>query len=67
MSLTLTVSAAERTLFHVAAVQLGDPLQAIRIAQASGVTDPWLAGVQTVVVPAVGPNTDGLPAPGTAA
>ena len=65
---TITVTAADRTLFHVAAAQLGDPLAAIRLAQLSRISDPWLTGLQTVTVPDnAGPDTGGLPAPGTPA
>ena len=61
----ITVTAAERTLFHVAAREMGNALGAIRIAQASGMTDPWLDGTTTLMVPALGADTGGLPAPGT--
>ena len=62
---TITVTAADATLFHVAARELGDGKKAIRIAQASGITDPQLTGVQVLTVPSAGPDTGGLPAPGT--
>lgn len=62
---TITVTAAERTLFHVAAREMGKATAAIRIAQASQITDPWLDGVQTLSIPSKGPDTGGLPAPGT--
>lgn len=64
---TVQVSGADRTLFHVAARELGNALGAIRIAQASGVADPWLAGITTLTVPSLGADTGGLPAPGTVA
>lgn len=64
--ITRTVTAADATLFHVAADAYGDATAAIRIAQASGVMDPWLDGVQTLLVPETsGRDTGGLPAPGT--
>lgn len=64
---TVQVTTADQTLFHVAAAQLGVATAAIRIAQASGIDDPWLAGQQTLIVPdTAGKATGGLPAPGTA-
>lgn len=66
MTASVTVSAADQTLWHVAAARLGKPLAGIRIAQLSDLTDPWLTGLQTVTVPdTAGPDTGGLPAPGT--
>lgn len=56
------VSGAERSLYHLAAKQLGDPLQWYRIAQANGLSDPILAGVVTLTIP--GPaatDNDGVP------
>jgi hypothetical protein len=64
---TIQVSGADRTMFHVAARELSNALGAIRIAQASGVSDPWLSGVTTLIVPSLGADTGGLPAPGTTA
>lgn len=58
----VTVSGAERSLYHLAAKQLGDPLQWYRIAQANGLSDPMLSGVVTLTVP--GPaatDNDGVP------
>jgi L-ascorbate metabolism protein UlaG (beta-lactamase superfamily) len=40
------------TLFRVAAEQLGDATQWIRIAQANGLSDPMLSGVVTLRIPA---------------
>ncbi len=66
MSLVIAVTAADKTMFHVAARVWGNATAAIRIAQATGITDPWLVGQQTLTIPDVpGPDTGGLPAPGT--
>ncbi|GAC1332109.1 MAG: hypothetical protein NVSMB20_03150 [Bradyrhizobium sp.] len=66
MSRIITVSGADKTLFHVAQREMGDAKQAVRIMQASGLTDMWLSGIVTLTIPGPGvQNTDGLPAPGT--
>ena len=63
---TVTAGVVDRTMFHVSARQLGTATAAIRIAQLSRVADPWLIGLQTLTLPdAPGPDTGGLPAPGT--
>jgi L-ascorbate metabolism protein UlaG (beta-lactamase superfamily) len=46
-------------LFQVAAQQLGDATQWIRIAQANGLSDPMLIGVVTLNVPATDPSAGG--------
>jgi hypothetical protein len=61
---TVTVSAADRTLFHVAAAQLADATQWWRIAQANGITDPWLVPAVPLVLtvpPADASQTGGVP------
>ena len=64
---TITATTADLTLFHVAAKLLKQPLAAIRIAQLSGLSDPWLgSGLVTLTIPDTpGTDTGGLPAPGT--
>ena len=65
MSRTVVATGADATLFHVAARELGDPLQAITLAALSRLRDPWLEGLVPVVVPdAPAPDTGGLPSPG---
>jgi hypothetical protein len=49
---TRRVTVAGGTLFRVALIELGDATQWDRIAAANGLTDPWLAGVVTLIVPA---------------
>lgn len=46
---SVTVTAADRTLYHVAAVQLSDATQWWRIAQLNGMSDPDLSGLTTPV------------------
>lgn len=45
------VTVAGGNLFRVALVELGDATQWDRIAAANGLTDPWLVGVVTLVIP----------------
>jgi hypothetical protein len=46
-------------LFHVAAVQLSDATQWIRIAQLNNLSDPVLIGVATLLIPDVDPSAGG--------
>ena len=55
----LTVSGADISLFHLAARELGDATQWIRIAQANGLTDPMLSSVVTLTIPDVNPLLSG--------
>lgn len=61
----ILVTAADRTLYHVAAVHLGDATQWWRIAQLNGMTDPSLSSFTTPVplsIPLVDDTlTDGIP------
>lgn len=62
---TAQVSGADITLFHVALRQFGNPLLAVQIAAANQITDPWLVGLATIVIPTeAAPDTGGLPSPG---
>jgi len=47
----LVLSVAGGNLFEIAARQLGDATQWIRIAQLNGLSDPMLSGVVTLVIP----------------
>ena len=49
MANTVKVTAADRTLYHVAASYLGDATQWWRIAQLNGLTDPDLSAFVTPV------------------
>ena len=55
----ITVSGADVSLFHVAARELGDATQWIRIAQANGLSDPMLASVVKLTIPDVNPLLSG--------
>jgi nucleoid-associated protein YgaU len=47
----MQITVSGRTLFGVALVYYGDPLQWTVIAQANALTDPWLSGVVTLEIP----------------
>lgn len=46
-----TLTTAGGTLFHLAATELGDATQWVRIAQRNALSDPMLQGVVTLVIP----------------
>jgi hypothetical protein len=54
-----TVTVAGGNLFKLAAVYLNDATQWNRIAQANGLSDPVLNGLNTLVIPPVNPNAGG--------
>jgi hypothetical protein len=54
-----TLITAGGNLFQIAAAQLGDATQWIRIAQLNNLSDPMLAGVVTLLIPAIDPNAGG--------
>ncbi len=54
-----TITVAGGDLFHIAAEQLGDATQWIRIAQLNNLSDPMLSGVVTLELPDVDPNAGG--------
>lgn len=54
-----TLTTAGTTLFHVAANELSDATQWIRIARLNDLTDPILHGVVTLVLPDPNPNAGG--------
>ena len=45
------LTTAGGTLFHVAATELADATQWIRIAQANNLSDPMLSGLVTLLIP----------------
>lgn len=53
------LTVAGGNLFRIAAEQLGDATQWIRIAQLNGLTDPILTGVITLRIPNADPNAGG--------
>lgn len=54
-----TITVAGGNLFRLAATQLNDATQWIRIAQANSLGDPNLTGVVTLVIPDVDANAGG--------
>lgn len=54
-----TITVAGGDLFHIAAQQLGDATQWIRIAQLNGLADPQISGVVTLRLPDPDPNAGG--------
>jgi hypothetical protein len=56
------VTVAGGDLYQLALVELGSALQWWRIAQANGITDPMLSGLNTLIIPGDDSSlTDGLP------
>jgi hypothetical protein len=54
-----TITVAGGDLFRIAAQELGDATQWIRIAQLNGISDPMLEGVVTLMIPDADPNAGG--------
>lgn len=54
-----TLSTAGGTLFHLAATELGDATQWVRIARLNHLTDPILTGVVTLLIPNPDPTAGG--------
>ncbi len=54
-----TLITASGTLFHIAARELGDATQWIRIAQLNDISDPQLRGVVSLTLPDRDPNAGG--------
>jgi len=54
-----TITVAGGDLFHIAAVQLGDATQWVRIAQLNGLRDPQLSGITTLRLPPVNAQAGG--------
>ena len=54
-----TITVAGGNLFRIAAEQLGDATQWLRIAQLNALSDPSLTGVVTLLIPDVDPNAGG--------
>jgi hypothetical protein len=53
------ITVAGGNLFQIAAEQLGDATQWIRIAQLNNLSDPMLAGVVTLLIPDRDPSAGG--------
>jgi hypothetical protein len=54
-----TVTVAGDNLFRIAAEQLTDATQWIRIAELNSLSDPFLMGVVTLLIPDVDPDAGG--------
>jgi nucleoid-associated protein YgaU len=54
-----TITVAGGNLFQIAAAQLGDATQWIRIARLNGLSDPVLVGVVTLRLPDQDPSAGG--------
>ena len=54
-----TLTTAGGNLFRIAAEQLGDATQWIRIAQLNGISDPMLTGLVTLKLPDPDPAAGG--------
>ena len=57
--MTKTVTVVGGNLFQVAAIQLGDATQWVRIAQLNKINDPMLSGVVSLKIPGFDPNAGG--------
>lgn len=54
-----TIIVAGGDLFHIAAKQLNDATQWIRIAQLNNISDPVLSGLTTLLIPDSNPTAGG--------
>lgn len=54
-----TITVVGGNLFRIAADELGDATQWIRIAELNRIGDPMLAGKATIAIPAKDPNAGG--------
>lgn len=58
-----TIIVTGGNLFNIAATELADATQWIRIAQLNNISDPMLLGVVTLMIPDTDPNAGGGVAP----
>lgn len=61
VSLGKTVTVAHGNLYQFAAENYGDPSEWTTIARANNLTDPFISGAQTLIIPATPSGLDGLP------
>lgn len=47
---------SDTNLFRIAMLETGDPLQWVAIAELNGLTDPWIVGMATILIPPVLPS-----------
>ena len=50
------VRASGTTLFQIAMIETGDPLQWVSIAKLNGIMDPWITGQADILIPPVLPS-----------
>lgn len=50
------VRASGTTLFRIAMMETGDPLQWVAIAELNGLIDPWIDGDMDILIPPVLPT-----------
>ncbi len=48
-------TSAHSTLFHIAMLQTGDPLQCVSIAFMNNLMDPWISTQANILIPPVFP------------
>ena len=58
-----TITVTGGNLFQIAATELGDATQWIRIAQLNNISDPMLIGIVSVTIPDIDQNAGGGVAP----
>lgn len=54
-----SITVTNETLFAVAAEYLSDATQWVRIAALNNIVDPWLSGLQTILVPEIDSSAGG--------
>ena len=50
------VRVSDTTLFQVAMMETGDPMQWVAIAELNGLTDPWITAQVDILIPPVLPS-----------
>lgn len=55
----MRITVAGGNLFQIAAAELADATQWLRIAQLNGLSDPFLSGVVTLNLPPIDPSAGG--------
>ena len=50
------VRVSNTTLFQIAMMQTGDPLQWVALAKLNDITDPWIVGQAEILIPPVLPS-----------
>ena len=50
------VRASGTTLFNIAMLETGDPLQWVAIARLNGLVDPWITAMEEILIPPVLPS-----------